>query len=118
MHSSPHSCYRDWRSGTQNQIGSKVGIYASFQALGMGMAPLIGGISADTEWRAAFWGTVFISILLSIFPLMGNPVRFQAHHHSKPITAESHPHRIRNFHSCGRTHGGQCPSRSRCTRRI
>ena len=39
----------------------------------MGMAPLIGGISADTEWRAAFWGTVFISILLSIFPPDGKP---------------------------------------------
>ena len=55
------------------KFGSKVGIYASFQALGMGMAPLIGGISADTEWRAAFWGTVFISILLSIFPPDGEP---------------------------------------------
>ena len=51
----------------ESKFGSKVGIYASFQALGMGMAPLIGGISADTEWRAAFWFIVFISILISIF---------------------------------------------------
>ena len=57
----------------ESKFGSKVGIYASFQALGMGMAPLIGGISADTEWRAAFWGTVFISILLSVFPPDGDP---------------------------------------------
>ena len=55
------------------KFGSKVGIYASFQALGMGMAPIVGGISADTEWRAAFWGTVFVSILLSIFPPDGEP---------------------------------------------
>jgi len=57
----------------QTKFGSKVGIYSSFQALGMGMAPVIGGISADTQWRMAFWGTVLISILLSMFPPDGEP---------------------------------------------
>ena len=57
----------------EKKFGSKVGIYSSFQALGMGMAPIIGGISADTNWRAAFWGTVFVSAILSLFPPEGGP---------------------------------------------
>ena len=55
------------------KFGRKVGIYSSFQALGMGMAPIVGGIAADTTWRAAFWGTVAVSFLLSLFPPSGEP---------------------------------------------
>ena len=52
----------------ESKFGSKVGIYASFQALGMGMAPLIGGISADTEWRAAFGEQFYLNTFIHFSP--------------------------------------------------
>jgi MFS family permease len=55
------------------KFGRKVGIYSSFQALGLVMAPIVGGIAADTTWRAAFWGTVAVSFTLSLFPPNGEP---------------------------------------------
>ena len=36
------------------RFGRQVGIYSSFQALGVGLAPIVGGIAADTLWEAAF----------------------------------------------------------------
>jgi len=59
----------------QEKFGRKVGIYSSFQALGLVMAPIVGGIAADTTWRAAFWGTVVVSFTLSLFPPIGEPRR-------------------------------------------
>ncbi len=55
------------------RFGRQVGIYSSFQALGVGMAPIIGGVAADTSWQAAFWGTAAVSFLLSLFPPTGEP---------------------------------------------
>ena len=50
------------------KFGRQVGIYSSFQALGGGLGPIIGGIAADTDWRWAFWGTMAISLLLATSP--------------------------------------------------
>lgn len=57
------------------RFGRQVGIYSSFQALGSGLGPIIGGIAADTDWRLAFWGTAAISLLLATSPPAGGPRR-------------------------------------------
>ena len=57
------------------RFGRKVGIYSSFQALGSGLGPIVGGIAADTSWRYAFWGTMVISLLLALAPPQGEPRR-------------------------------------------
>lgn len=53
------------------RFGRQVGIYSSFQALGSGLGPIIGGIAADTQWRLAFFGTMAISLMLAIAPPTG-----------------------------------------------
>ena len=53
------------------KFGRQVGIYSSFQALGGGLGPVIGGIAADTDWRYAFWGTMVIAGVLALFPPQG-----------------------------------------------
>jgi len=50
------------------RFGRQVGIYSSFQALGSGLGPIIGGIAADTDWRLAFYGTMVVSLLLATSP--------------------------------------------------
>ncbi len=55
------------------RFGRQVGIYSSFQALGVGLAPIVGGVAADTSWQAAFWGTAVVSFTLSLFPPTGDP---------------------------------------------
>lgn len=49
-------------------FGRAVGIYSSFQAAGGGLAPLIGGLSADVNWRWAFAGTAALAIVLATSP--------------------------------------------------
>ncbi len=46
------------------QLGSKVGVYSSFQAAGGALGPLVGGIAADTSWRAAYIGTAIVALSL------------------------------------------------------
>ena len=58
-----------------DRFGRKVGIYSSFQALGGGLGPIVGGIAADTEWRFAFVGTAVIALVLSTRPPQGGPRR-------------------------------------------
>ncbi len=57
------------------RFGHQVGIYSSFQALGGGLGPIIGGVAADTDWRLAFVGTMVISLLLAIAPPAGEARR-------------------------------------------
>ncbi len=47
-------------------LGRRIGIYSSFQAAGGAMAPLVGGIAGDTNWRYAFIGTAVVSFLLAV----------------------------------------------------
>ena len=56
-----------------DRLGREVGIYSSFQALGGGLGPVLGGIAADTDWRLAFIGTAAISGVLALFPPPGEP---------------------------------------------
>lgn len=56
-----------------DRMGRAVGIYSSFQAIGGGLAPVLGGLAADTNWRLAFWGTAVASIALAAYPPPGEP---------------------------------------------
>jgi len=56
-----------------DKLGHQVGIYSSFQALGGGLGPVIGGIAADTDWRYAFWGTMAVALMLALRPPQGEP---------------------------------------------
>ena len=56
-----------------DRLGREVGIYSSFQALGGGLGPVLGGIAADTNWKLAFIGTAVIAGLLALAPPPGEP---------------------------------------------
>ena len=56
-----------------DRLGREVGIYSSFQALGGGLGPVLGGIAADSDWKLAFIGTAVISALLALKPPPGEP---------------------------------------------
>lgn len=58
-----------------DRLGREVGIYSSFQAVGGGLGPIVGGFAADTDWRLAFWAAALISAALSIKPPPGEPRR-------------------------------------------
>lgn len=63
-------------------FGRAVGIYSSFQAAGGALAPIIGGLAADTNWRWAFVGTATMAAVLALVPPQGgaaNPVDERAH---------------------------------------
>ena len=38
----------------ENKLGREVGIYASFQAAGSGLGPVLGGLAADTSWPVSY----------------------------------------------------------------
>ncbi len=57
------------------RFGRAVGIYSSFQALGGVMAPIVGGVTADIDWRLAFAGTAVVALLLALAPPVGEPRR-------------------------------------------
>lgn len=59
----------------QERFGRVVGIYSSFQALGGGLGPIVGGVAADSDWRLAFFGTAVVSGLLALAPPSGEPRR-------------------------------------------
>lgn len=54
-------------------FGRAVGVYSSFQAVGGGLAPIIGGLAADTNWRVAFAGTAVLATVLATMPPKGEP---------------------------------------------
>jgi MFS family permease len=63
-------------------FGRAVGIYSSFQAAGGALAPIIGGLAADTNWRWAFVGTATMAAVLALVPPQGgaaDPVDGRAH---------------------------------------
>ena len=63
-------------------FGRAVGIYSSFQAAGGALAPIIGGLAADTNWRWAFVGTATMAAVLALVPPQGGaatPVNERAH---------------------------------------
>ncbi len=55
------------------RFGREVGIYSSFQALGSGIGPLVGGLAADTAWQGAFFGTAVVAVVLALLPPEGEP---------------------------------------------
>jgi len=55
------------------RFGREVGIYSSFQALGGGLGPLLGGLAADSTWQFAFFGTAAVAALLALMPPDGEP---------------------------------------------
>jgi len=57
----------------EERLGREIGIYSSFQALGGGLGPVLGGVAADTSWQYAFWGTAAIAALLALAPPEGEP---------------------------------------------
>lgn len=57
----------------ENKLGREVGIYASFQAAGSGLGPVIGGVAADTSWQLAYWGAAVVAALLALRPPPGAP---------------------------------------------
>lgn len=57
----------------EDRLGRTVGIYGTFQALGGGLAPVVGGVAAGVDWRWAFVGTAIAAALLAIWPPPGEP---------------------------------------------
>ena len=51
-----------------DRFGREAGAYASFQALGSGFGPVVGGVAADVDWRWAFLGTAAIALALASVP--------------------------------------------------
>ncbi len=49
------------------QLGRRVGMYTSFQAVGGGLAPFVGGLAAEVDWRYAFWGTAGVALVVLFF---------------------------------------------------
>lgn len=54
-------------------FGRAVGVYSSFQAAGGALAPIIGGLAADINWRWAFVGTATLAAVLALYPPQGEP---------------------------------------------
>lgn len=69
----------------EDRFGRTVGIYGTFQALGGGLAPLIGGLAAEVDWRWAFVGTALVAAVLSIWPPPGEPRRDVAAPPMRPL---------------------------------
>ncbi len=55
------------------RLGRAVGIYSSMQAAGSALGPYLGGVAADTNWRAAFVGVAIASLALVPFVPPGEP---------------------------------------------
>ncbi len=49
-----------------SRLGRVVGSYAAFQSLGQIMAPLLGGVSADIDWRLVFVLVALVSALVAV----------------------------------------------------
>ena len=56
-----------------SQLGRTVGRYSSMQMLGSTLAPAIGGVAADFNWRYSMWAVAGIAALLSLRPPPGDP---------------------------------------------
>jgi len=56
-----------------DRFGRATGFYSSFQAFGGGLGPIVGGVAADVEWRAAFVGAAVVAMVLASSPPDGEP---------------------------------------------
>lgn len=57
------------------ELGRRIGMYGSFQAVGGGLAPFMGGLAADSDWRYAFWATLAVTVIVAVFSPRGAPAR-------------------------------------------
>jgi MFS family permease len=57
----------------RERLGRAVGLFASCQAAGQSFAPLVGGVSAELNWRWAFVGITAAALLLALVPPPGEP---------------------------------------------
>lgn len=55
------------------RLGRSLGVMGSLQAAGMTFAPLVGGLAASVEWRAAFVGVAVVAALLAVAGLPADP---------------------------------------------
>lgn len=57
----------------RERLGRAVGLFASCQAAGQSFAPLLGGVSAELNWRWAFAGITAAALALALVPPPGEP---------------------------------------------
>jgi MFS family permease len=50
----------------EDRLGRRIGMYASFQAVGGAAAPFVGGLAAELDWRAAFVVTAACTLVILI----------------------------------------------------
>lgn len=50
------------------RLGRSLGLFASMQATGQAMAPLLGGVAAELHWNWAFFGSAGVAAVLACFP--------------------------------------------------
>jgi predicted MFS family arabinose efflux permease len=55
------------------RLGRALGVMGSLQAAGMTSAPLVGGLAAAVDWRAAFVGVALVAALLAAAGLPADP---------------------------------------------
>ncbi|WP_433788150.1 MFS transporter [Actinomycetospora sp. CA-101289] len=55
------------------RLGRALGVMGSLQAAGMTFAPLVGGLAAAVDWRAAFVGVALVAALLAAAGLPADP---------------------------------------------
>ncbi|MFC5141644.1 MFS transporter [Actinomycetospora rhizophila] len=55
------------------RLGRSLGVMGSLQAAGMTFAPLVGGLAASVDWRAAFVGVAVVAALLAVAGLPADP---------------------------------------------
>ena len=67
------------------RFGRTVGIYGMFQAFGGGIAPVVGGLAAEVDWRWAFVGAAALATTLAIWPPPGEPRRARAAPPIRPL---------------------------------
>lgn len=55
------------------RLGRSLGVMGSLQAAGMTFAPLVGGLAASVDWRAAFVGVAVVAALLAVAGIPADP---------------------------------------------
>lgn len=60
---------------TEGRLGASLGTFVSFQMAGSSLAPAIGGIAGDLNWRYGFVAVAFAGGILAFVPPRGEPRR-------------------------------------------
>lgn len=55
------------------RLGRSLGVMGSLQAAGMTFAPLVGGLTAEVDWRLAFVGVAVVAGLLAVAGIPADP---------------------------------------------